>query len=302
MKLSIMNKYAYVNKCNFCFEKKRKIIFLVGEQNLVKCDKCGLTYLDKQRIDIDNLYNNSNYYKNTEKNSVANYCDYESQEKVVKNKFKFAYSNISINSSKNKKLLEVGAGYGFFLKYLPQKLKFYAVEISKKASKKIIKNNPNIKVYNSDFMKLKINEKFDSIVSFDVIEHQIDLKKYLNKINFLLNKNGNFLFTTPDHGTLINRFFGVNAPTIQPLYHNYYFDQEWIKNNFPKLGFEIIYLKTTHFEPMNIGTILLYLTFAIPVLKKLHLLKFAKFIKVESIIIPFIRFGGIECIAKKIDD
>ena len=116
----------------------------------------------------------------------------------------------------------------------------------------------------------------------------------------LLNKEGVFIFTTPDYGTFFNKMFGVHAPTIQPLYHNYYFDKKWIRENLPQFGFKIIYLKTTHFEPMNIGTVLLYLTFAIPFLKRIHLLKFAKFIRVESIIIPFIRFGGLECIVKKI--
>lgn len=301
MKLNTKSKYMYIRKCNICGENKKTILFKIGLQNLVKCTKCELTYLDKQRVDINTLYN-ENYYKNTEKNSVANYCDYESQEKVVKNKFKFAYLYIYRNVIKNKKLLEIGAGYGFFLKFLPKNLKFYAVEISKVAAGKITENNPNIKVYDADFIKTKIDDRFNYIVSFDVIEHQINLKKYLHKIYTLLSKDGIFIFTTPDYGSLMNKFFGINAPTIQPLYHNYYFNQKWIRENLPKLGFKIIYLKTTHFEPMNIGTILLYITFAVPVLKRIHLLKVAKFIKIENIIIPFFRFGGLECIAKRVDN
>ena len=301
MKSPITDKYEFIKKCNICGEKKRTFIFLVGKQNLVKCSKCDLTYLDKQRIDIDTLYDN-NYYKNSEKNSVANYCDYTSQEKVVKNKFKFAYSYIYNNSSKNSKLLEIGSGFGFFLKYLPKYIKFSAVEISKEGAKKITDNNSNTKVYNIDFTKTKLKESFDFIVSFDVIEHQIDLKKYLVKVHSLLNKKGVFIFTTPDYGTLLNKIFGSKAPTIQPLYHNYYFDHKWLKTNLPKMKLKITYLKTTLFEQMNIGTILLYLTFAIPFLKRIHLLKFAKFTKVESIIVPFFRFGGIECIVRKVDE
>lgn len=298
MKRNIKNNYKFIEKCSICGERKRVIIFPIGSQNLVICVNCQLIYLDKQRIDIDELYN-KNYYKNNEKNSVANYCDYASQEKVVKNKFKFAYSYIYKNDVKNKKLLEIGAGYGFFLKYLSKNLKFYAVEISKLAAGKITENNLSVQVSNIDFMKLKLHDNFDFIVSFDVIEHQTDLKKYLIKVHSLLDKKGAFIFTTPDYGAFLNKIFGIHAPTIQPLYHNYYFDQKWIRKNLPKFGFRIIYLKTTHFERMNIGTILLYLTFAIPVLKRIHLLKLAKFIKVESIIIPFIRFGGIECILQK---
>lgn len=301
MNRNIKNKYIFIEKCNICGESKKIVIFPIGLQNLVKCAKCGLTYLDKQRIDINSLYN-KDYYNSNENNAIANYCDYESQEKVIKNKFKFAFFYIYKNLLKNKKLLEIGAGYGFFLKYLPKNLKIYAVEISKVAAGKIRENNPDVKVYDIDFMKVKLHDNFDFIISFDVIEHQTNLNKYLIKVHSLLNKEGTFMFTTPDYGTLFNKIFGVHAPTIQPLYHNYYFDQMWIRKNLPKFGFEIIYLKTTHFEPMNIGTILLYLTFAIPVLKRIHLLKVAKFIKIESITIPFFRFGGLECIARRVDN
>ena len=299
MKSVIREQYKLIKKCNYCQGVKRLIVLSINKQNLVKCSKCGLIYLDKQRIDVNILYN-KNYYKNNKKSSIANYSDYANQEKVIRNKFKFAYYYIYKNATKKSKLLEIGAGYGFFLKYLQKNLKFYAVEISKLASKKIIENDPSVKVYNIDFTKVKLEETFDFIVSFDTIEHQTNLKKYLNKVHSLLNREEVFIFTTPDYGTIFNKMFGVHAPTIQPLYHNYYFDQKWIKENLPKLGFKIIYLKTTHFEPMNIGTVLLYLTFAIPFLKRIHLLKFAKFIRVESIIIPFIRFGGLECIVKKI--
>lgn len=299
MEFNNKSKYILIKKCDICAEKKQIIIFSIGLQNLVKCFKCGLIYLDKQRIDIVNLYN-KNYYKNNEKNPVAIYCDYTIQEIVVKNKFKFAYSHIYKNSLRNKKVLEIGAGYGFFLKYLPENLKFHAVEISKIAAKEIAKNNRNAKVYNIDFMKSKINSNFDFIVSFDVIEHQIYLKKYLIKIHSLLNKNGTFLFTTPDYGTLINKVFGVHAPAIQPMYHNYYFDQKWIRENLPKFGFKVIYLKTNYFEPMNIGTIIIHMIIAMPFLKKIQLFKIAKFLKIEGLIIPFIRFGGIECIVQKL--
>lgn len=298
MRIDNKSKYIFIKKCDICKEKTQIIIFTIGLQNLVKCPRCGLIYLDIQRVDLVNLYN-KNYYKNNVKNPVAIYCDYAIQEAVVKNKFKFAYSHIYKNYLKNKKVLEIGAGYGFFLKYLPEKLRFYAVEISKIAALEITKNKRNANVYNLDFMKSKINDNFDFIVSFDVIEHQNYLNKYLIKVHSLLNKNGTFLFTTPDYGTLLNKAFGVHAPAIQPMYHNYYFDQKWIRENLPKFGFKVIYLKTNYFEPMNVGTIIIHMLIAMPFLKKIQLFKIAEFLKVERIMIPFVRFGGIECILQK---
>lgn len=294
-----MLKYINVRRCNICGEARREKIYKLKLQNLVKCSKCKLIYLDLQRIDIKHLYDEG-YYKTDRENSKANFSDYTYQEKVVKKKFMFAYSHILKNFSKNAKLLDIGSGYGYFLKYLPKGIVSYAVEASRKAFDEIKINNPNSTTYNKDFIELSLRIKFDFITSFDVIEHQVDLKKYLIKVHSLLNKDGAFMFTTPDYGTIFNRLFGVHAPTIQPLYHNYYFDKNWIKNNLSKFGFKIVYLNIVYFETMNVGSILLYLTLAFPFLKHIPLINIAQYFKIDSLAIPFLRFGGIECIVKKL--
>lgn len=294
-----MEKYLTIKKCSICNSKKKRIVYKISRQNIVECRKCGLMYFDKVVLDVKSLYNEDYFYAK-DSNKIANYTDYEYQERVVKKKFKFAYHYILKNLNKGKKLLEVGPGYGYFLKYLPKGLSLFAVEISKKASVETSKSNPGIRVYNSDFIKTNLDDKFDFLVSFDVIEHQVHLKKFLIKISSHLNKNGVFIFTTPDFGTVFNKVFGSTAPTVQPLYHNYYFTKQWLSKNLSKLGFKVIYINTSYFEPMNIGLILLYLSFVFPFLKKIRLSKLVKKIKADSLVIPFFRFGGIECVVQKI--
>lgn len=291
-------KYYSHKKCNICGKSNGKILYVFPEQNFVKCKSCNLMYFDKQRIDFENLYN-MNYFFKSESNN-ANYFNYDNHDQIIKSNFKFAYSYINNNYNDNRKysLLDVGAGFGFFLKYLPKNIHSEAVEISRVGSEKIEKEG--IKVYEGDFLDVKIENKFDIITSFDVIEHQIFLSKYLAKINSLLKKGGVFIFTTPDCGTLLNKIFGKRSPVVQPLYHNYYFNKEWINKMFPSFKFKCIYVKTTYFAKMTFSHVFLMGSFVMPIIRKvLRHRPIDRYIIFKKPI-SFFRFGGINAIFKKV--
>lgn len=288
-------RYFAHKKCNICGNSNNKVILNLGEQNLVRCSSCNLFYLNKQKINLENLYNENYFFKN--KNDKTNCFNYYGNEQLLESDFKFAYNYIN-NNYKKYNLLDVGAGCGDFLKYLPKDKYFEAVEVSKYGTKRI--REMGIKVYEDDFINAKIEKKFDIITSFDVIEHQILLDKYLNKINDLLKKDGIFIFTTPDYGTIFNKIFGKRAPAIQPLYHNYYFDKQWIKKMFPSFGFELVDIRTTYLTRMTLGHILLIGLSKIPFIKNIPILKAINKYKIFKNTIPFFRFGGINAIYKKI--
>lgn len=291
-------KYITHDKCNYCKGKNVKLIYKLNDQKILQCTGCLLVYIDKQRIDLGNLYN-KDYYLKSESNMLANYTDYKDQEKIVKQNFRFAYTYITTSMNRNKnKLLDIGAGFGYFIKYLPSSIRSEAVEVSRQAAD-ALKLNTKVKVYDGIFLDVSIKNKFDFIVSFDVIEHQNNLIGYLHKIKALLKRKGIVIFTTPDFDSPINKVFGKTAPLIQPLYHNYYFTKDWFKKNISSLGYKIISLKTSYLAKSSIGNIILLGCFAFPFLRKISILKFIKLLKMDNITIPFIRFGGIECILQK---
>ncbi len=291
-------KYIFQKKCNFCKSTNNSVVYELKHQKLVKCNKCRLIYLNKQRADLEDLYG-KDYYLKSESNMLANYTDYKDQEKIAKENFHFAYAYIAKSMNRNKnKLLDIGAGFGYFIKYLPSNIKSQAVEVSREAVD-ALKINTKARIHSGNFLDVNIKSKFNFIVSYDVIEHQNDLVGYLYKINSLLEENGIVIFTTPDFNSPINKIFGKTAPLIQPLYHNYYFTKNWIKKNIPNLGYKVIYLKTSYLAASSIGNILLLGCFAIPFLKAIRILEFSRLLKISNITIPFIRFGGIECILMK---
>lgn len=290
-------KYFQHKECSICGCKKFNIIFKFGAQYLVKCGKCGLIFFNKQRQDLEYLYD-ENYFNETKKGvaNYSNYYDLDNREVMVAN-FKFAYNLISKNSN-NKNLLDVGAGYGYFLKYLPKNLNTEAVEVSRVAAEELRTNK--IKVYQCDILRLKNSRKYDFITSFDLIEHQVSLKEYLEKMNALLKSSGYFILTTPDYGSLLNKVLGKRATLIQPQYHNYYFEKKWIRENFPLFGFKVKYIKTTYITKMPLGEILMLISLSFPILAKINVLKVIQKTKIGKVVIPFIRLGGLQIIAQKI--
>ena len=122
----MLNKYIFQKRCNFCKNTDTSIVYELKHQKLIRCNKCGLIYLDKQRTDLKNLYG-KDYYLKSESNMLANYTDYKDQEKIVKRNFHFAYDFIAKNMSEEKnKLLDIGAGFGYFIKYLPSNIQSQA--------------------------------------------------------------------------------------------------------------------------------------------------------------------------------
>jgi len=274
------------------------MLFQIGEQKMYRCLRCNLIYFDKQRKDLKNLYNEE-YYVTGDENVNANYADYKVQEKTILRDFSFAFE--FLKKKKNKKrniLLEIGPGYGYFLKHLPSGIHFEGVEVSHDAVMHM--KEVGIKVHEEDFLKTELNRNYDFITAFEVVEHQIFLKEFFEKVHGLLKQNGVFIFTTPDYGSFLNKVFKKNAPTIQPLYHNYYLTQSWLKKNLPQFGFKIVHIKTVYLTYISIGQIVLMGTFAFPFTKALGLLKVVRVLRIENILVPFIRFGGIECIIKKV--
>lgn len=292
-------KYKIHKCCNICKSSHSLLLYSIGDQNLLKCLKCGLVYFDKIRCDLGNLYNADYYIKSESNNAIYfNYYSFN-QEILMKGNFGFAYKFIEENIKDYKKynLLDVGSGFGYFINYLSRKVEASAVEVSKKGAEEC--RRLGIKVYKGDFIKYPILKKFDFITAFDVMEHQIDLKKFYKRAASLLKPEGVLIFTVPNIGSVFNKILGKRAPAVQPPYHNYYFDLDWFKKNLPDLGWEIISLKKIFVAKITIDHLMLMSGIAFPQIANNKIFKTLRKYKLGAKIIPFIRMGGIEGIIQK---
>ncbi len=106
-----------------------------------------------------------------------------------------------------KNLAEVGPGQGGLAKYYKKLVsKICLIEPDKNLYKLLTKKfkNRNIKVKNTTISN--INNKFDTIIYFDVLEHIKNDLKEVKEAKKKLNKNGYLIFNVPAHQYFYSNF------------------------------------------------------------------------------------------------
>lgn len=109
------------------------------------------------------------------------------------------------------KILEIGTGSGFFLSlaksYFPFST-FTGIEYDARLIDETVKRASHAKVYQGNAEKFEIDDEFDLIVSFQVIEHLYDPQSMLQCVKRHLKPGGHFLVTTPNLSGIGATFMG----------------------------------------------------------------------------------------------
>lgn len=139
------------------------------------------------------------------------------------------------------KVLEIGCAIGAFSKILKERgFNITAVDISEfiieKAKK--LQSGINFKVLDIE-KKTKLNEKYDYIFAFEVLEHLENPKHALSNIKLLLNKSGVLVFSTP---------IPTRQTLVDPMHINVHPPTYWLALG-EQLGFKKVSFKKVAFLP-----------------------------------------------------
>jgi 2-polyprenyl-3-methyl-5-hydroxy-6-metoxy-1,4-benzoquinol methylase len=194
-------------ECKVC---KNEVKLINEKYNLVQCCNCKLifcaTIFSQQQLVIvyDELYNNENaIYSN---HSVVEYKRLLQNKKIKVGVFRSRLLKKYVLDGKCKSVLEIGSGIGLLGSYLRKKndgVKYVGIEIDKESFDKsqLLKLN----TLNGDFMLMdKLEESFDVIMLWEVLEHLQDLNLFIQLAYKKLNVNGKIVLSTPNYDKIHN--------------------------------------------------------------------------------------------------
>ncbi len=181
---------------------------------------------------------------------------------IKSHRMTYILDQINNRNIKNLKILDVGCGGGIIceplarlgakvtgIDFAPNNI--MAAKIHSK------KNKLKIKYICKDIEKSKLDEKFDLILMFEVLEHLDNWKKTITTIKRNLNKDGIIIFSTINRN-LFSKLFAINIAEnllhwIPKGTHDYnkLIKPEELKNILSKENFHFKNIRGLVFDPLN---------------------------------------------------
>lgn len=237
-------------KCPCGTTKKSVLVMKVFDLKYYEC-VCKTIYLNPtiSENNLTEIYKNAGIYEKHRKQIL-----YEKKAKLLRsliNKRK-ASQILTLLKKKNSRILDFGCGDADFLNELNKKIKdeqLYGYDVNTNL-KKISKGVKIISEHN----KL-INQKFNVITLWGVLEHVSDPKKLINFISKIILKNGFLVIEVPSSESLLSKytFQSSNIPVrwLEPYRHLFFFSLKCLKKMFNR-KFKIEYIETNGLDLQTI--------------------------------------------------
>lgn len=151
---------------------------------------------------------------------------------------------------KEKRILDIGAGTGDFLKIASKdKWKIEGVEPNQYARQKASEKNI---VLQERIEKLK-NEKFDVITLWHVLEHLPDLENQVKKINNLLTERGYLIIAVPNYKSYDAHYYKDYWAAFDTPRHLWHFSKKSIQLLFIEHNIKLIKTKPMLFDSFYVS-------------------------------------------------
>lgn len=243
--LQSKNQNFVTVNCPACNTKNSQVEMIKNDFQYVECRNCGMLYMTpRPTIDIlGEFYSNSTNYK------FFNDYIFPASMEARRHKIFIPRVNKVLEicnkyNVKTDKILEIGTGFGLFCEEIAKKNIFkdiVGIEASNSLSETCTEKG--FRVYNGILEELEINETFDVIVSFEVIEHIFNPGNFLERSNELLNKSGILMLTFPNYNGFDVGILRENSLSVDHEHLNY-FNEKAISIILENNGFSVLSVET----------------------------------------------------------
>ncbi|PWL30505.1 MAG: hypothetical protein DCO96_05885 [Fluviicola sp. XM-24bin1] len=219
--------------CLICNSTQLEKLANYTEVGLVKCNSCSFVFSEC----IPSIQELVDYYSNNyERTSYLSPITVKRFNEILDRFEPFR---------KTGKLLDIGAGYGFFMEVAKERgWDVYGSELTDEAVNHC--EGKGLKMYKGEFHKLDLEpESFDVIVSIEVLEHLNTPVQYANKAKEILRKGGVLYLTTPNFNSILRYRLKEQYNVIEYPNHLCYYTPQTLNNLFATHGFNKLDIKTT---------------------------------------------------------
>lgn len=231
-------------KCMLCGDEKnliQKKIYLGSDNitNLVKCEKCDLSYLSPQPNAkfLDDCYD---FLYSSKKSSFPSLTRREQELLLAKDaqkRYEMSLSHIKkvIGASLGLSLLDYGCGLGLFIRLARTSgFKTYGIDISKDAVA-FVREKFNLNVYSTEEKQLSDfpTSSLNVITLFHVLEHLPDPLSFLKECHKSIDSNGVMVVAVPNNNSIFER--GIR---ILNKIRSFFFGKTLCNNEFLSRSFD----------------------------------------------------------------
>jgi len=234
--------WKLVKKCPICNSEKKKILFEKFNTKILNCSNCNHIYSFKIPKKINEAYAN-NHHQNQSLKS------YDSIRKFRIKRFAKERINLILKYKKQGNFLDYGCGTGWLLEHAKTKFKNIEGYEPTKSLSEITSKKLDINIF--DDFKNRRYKKYDIITLYDVIEHVIDPRSFLNNLYKIMNSNSLLVIYTPNSNSVSFNYLKERSNLVIPPLHLHFFNNDSLTYLIKK-KFNILYSKTMGFDVADI--------------------------------------------------
>ncbi|MFA6543745.1 MAG: class I SAM-dependent methyltransferase [Limisphaerales bacterium] len=202
--------------------------------HVVVCDRCGLTFLNPQPTPaaLQRFYERE-YYAGAKPISA----EARMKEKDWQRTILLPWLLSHLPPVKNWAILDIGCGYGEWLRHFDRSNRLLGIEQSESAAR-AANERFGVEVRQCDFLANGYDAgHFDLVTGLAIIEHFSDPLAALVEVNRITRTGGFVYLQTPDLHALVLR---KGVPRYFKLVHTYYYTLATLTSLLRKAGFEIV--------------------------------------------------------------
>lgn len=254
-----MKKITY-QSCPLCESQEIKLRLKTKDYSISqesfdiwKCVSCDFHFTQDvpDLTEIAPYYKSENYISHSDtKKGIINYLYHRVRMIMLDRKFKIVQKY-----SQSKKLLDYGAGTGYFPGYVKSKLhNVKAIEIDADA-RKYAKDKFDIEIYephaliDGTFQK----SEFDVISLWHVLEHLYNPKKYIQQFHDLLQTNGHLIIAVPNYTSTDGEYYQEAWAGYDVPRHLWHFSPSTIKQLVEYEGYILVEKQKMPFDSFYVS-------------------------------------------------